>query len=419
MKRDFKIAYVSRVIYPSLHAHALQTIQMAAAFARVTGDTKLIVRDILTSEAHLREQYGIEREPLRIESLRLSHLPAPLRRRFRRTHYYGSWIAVLLGLHREWRRDPGRRRVLFLRSWRDGVYWGAMRPFIPWLKSWTFVCELHDLRLAPLPVHALGYDPDSTETRKASAAFRNYDLLLTVANGLAEDLRAVTRGAADPWVVPNSTGLPRLDLPPTVDLTGERAVLGYMGTLDRSHGVEDLLRALEGLPPGVRLKLVGRLEEQDGGYIRRLLNAPGIAGRVEWKPHVAYPAVAAEIDSCDIMLAPAGDARLSRKYRCPLKIIDYMARGKPIIAADEPSHRELLGHGRNALLYRTGDPADLARQVGDLMNDPRRARGLAQGAWEKAAAHTYDLRARRILDLLDGKEERGRAGRAEDHPGNP
>ena len=45
-QEKYKIAYISRVIYPSPAAHALQTIQMASAFARQTGDADLFVRGL-------------------------------------------------------------------------------------------------------------------------------------------------------------------------------------------------------------------------------------------------------------------------------------------------------------------------------------------------------------------------------------
>jgi len=111
--------------------------------------------------------------------------------------------------------------------------------------------------------------------------------------------------------------------------------------------------------------------------------------------------VAAQIDACDIVLQPAGLNTHASRYAAPLKLFDYMARGKPIVAAGVPCHRELLQDGINARIYRPGDPEDLAACIMSLVEHPQQAEAIARTAWEQSADYTYDARARQILDMIE------------------
>ena len=401
MTTGHKIAYISRVTYPSLTAHALQIMQMAAAFARQTGDAHLFVRDLVGSEEQIRQQYGINEAPLRIWSMHLNRVPPRLRRYYRRANRYNFAIAVILGLHPAWWGASDQRKVLFVRSQKETLYWGLMRPYLRWLQNWTFICELHDLRRLLRDAEGAAYDYDSPRARKTVHALQNYDLLLAVTDGLVEDLQVLTHGSIQPIVVPLCTGLQRLDRQPRIGWSPEQVVLGYMGTVDLPHGIDDLFRAVRFLPGNCVLRIVGRVHKHAKAYVDQWMQDPSVSGRVELKQHVNYSEMVTEIDACDIVLAPAGDTIHSKKYRSPLKLFDYMARGKPIVAAGVPCHLELLQDGVNARIYQPGNPEDLAACIMSLVEQPRQAEVIARRAWEQAAEYTYDARAQRVLELVD------------------
>lgn len=398
MTHPTSIAYVSRLIYPDPAANALQTIQMAAALSRQTEHTCLFVHDLSAPVEEIRRQYGVHGAPLEIRSLHTKRWP-----RFVYEHGYGrfmtynSIVALILGRHPAWRRRPGRQRIVFVRSRLEVLYWGLMRPYLRWLRDWLFVCEIHDLQ-GTLPTSTTDVGKvEARQTRRLIQALRNFDLVLTVTAGLAEDLRLLTGDMVNPEVVPLCTGLPRLPAPPAAIYSPDRILLGYVGTIDRAHGLEDVLRSLELLPPQCVLRITGAAKSD----IRALLEEAAQSGKVEVCPPVPYADVAAEIDACDIALAPAGDTVHSHKYRSPLKLFDYMARGKPIVAADVACHRELLRDGYNAVMYRQGDHQDLAAQIKALIANPSRTRAIAEAAWNLSREYTYDGRAARLLQHMD------------------
>jgi glycosyltransferase involved in cell wall biosynthesis len=68
-----------------------------------------------------------------------------------------------------------------------------------------------------------------------------------------------------------------------------------------------------------------------------------------------------------------------------LKIFDYLAAGKPIVAADSPAHRALLNEERAVLIQNT--PEELSRAIVRLLQDPNESRRLGESA--KAYAQKY------------------------------
>jgi glycosyltransferase involved in cell wall biosynthesis len=85
-----------------------------------------------------------------------------------------------------------------------------------------------------------------------------------------------------------------------------------------------------------------------------------------------------------------------------------MAAGRPIVASDLPSIREVLRDGENALLVAPGDASGLARAVERLLADPDLAARLARVALDEVAAYSWERRAERLEALFDAVIGRSR-----------
>mgnify|MGYP000998876514 FL=1 len=139
------IAYVSRLNLPDPAANSLQTVRMAAALAQLSAPTGLFVHDLAAPEAEIRRANGIEGSSLQFWPLHTRRWPpAVYNRGTLRFTAFNTGVAATLGLHPAWRLSGGTK-MLFVRSRLEILYWGRMRPYLPWLRDWLFTCELHDL----------------------------------------------------------------------------------------------------------------------------------------------------------------------------------------------------------------------------------------------------------------------------------
>jgi glycosyltransferase involved in cell wall biosynthesis len=111
--------------------------------------------------------------------------------------------------------------------------------------------------------------------------------------------------------------------------------------------------------------------------------------------------------AADVLALPnSGRAAVSRYYTSPLKLFEYMAAERPIIASDLPALREIIANEETALLVPPDDASALAAAVERLRADPALARRLAANARSAVGAHTWERRAARILDFVRSSDRR-------------
>ena len=84
-----------------------------------------------------------------------------------------------------------------------------------------------------------------------------------------------------------------------------------------------------------------------------------------------------------------------------MKLFEYLAVGRPIVASDLLSTREIFTDGETARLFEAGNPAALAAQVRAVLADPGAADRMGHAAFDAAATYTWARRAERIERLLD------------------
>jgi len=78
----------------------------------------------------------------------------------------------------------------------------------------------------------------------------------------------------------------------------------------------------------------------------------------DWQSSEKYPVYLA---SSDFMIMPLSNRGMFDRSRIPLRLLDYMAMGLPIIATDLPEIKTLLED--YGLLFKPNDPADLTNKI--------------------------------------------------------
>jgi glycosyltransferase involved in cell wall biosynthesis len=177
-----------------------------------------------------------------------------------------------------------------------------------------------------------------------------------------------------------------------------RLVVGFTGSMKPWHGVAGLLDAFARLPPPPGepdpvLVLAGdgpQLEE-----LRQRATAPDLRGRVLFTGALPHDAIPALVRRFDVGVAPYQP--METFYFHPLKVVEYLAAGLPVVYPDQGDLRELVGAA--GLAYPPGAGDHLAERLGRLLGDHELRRDLARAAEARGAQFDWQRIARQVLDF--------------------
>ncbi|MHA7133481.1 glycosyltransferase family 4 protein [Oerskovia turbata] len=248
------------------------------------------------------------------------------------------------------------------------------------------------------------------ETELAASA----DAVVTLSATLRDEL--VSRGvrAERITVVPNAVRSSLLVEHP--EPAAARAALGLpatpfaVGTVSSLVGYEGhdtILRAVALLRRrGVEVSalIVGDGVARPG--LLRLADELGLGPHALLPGRVPHDLAHQYMAALDVFLAPRRDARVTRLVT-PLKPVEAMAVGRPVVASDLPALAEALGAPRGGLLVAPDDLAGWAEAVESLHDDPAlyerlvtTGRAIARERTWTRAADTYARVYRRCLGAI-------------------
>jgi glycosyltransferase involved in cell wall biosynthesis len=166
----------------------------------------------------------------------------------------------------------------------------------------------------------------------------------------------------------------------------DRIVLGFTGFVREWHGLDLIVEAL-GRPEtrNAHLIVVG-----DGPAIPALKAQAtdlGVSDRVTFAGLVSREEIGDYVAAFDIALQPR-----CVEYASPLKLFEYMARGKAIVAPDQPNIREVLDAEKSALLFDPASPTGMLAAITRLIDDGQLRERLGAAAADSISARGYTWR---------------------------
>ena len=230
--------------------------------------------------------------------------------------------------------------------------------------------------------------------------WRRADAVVTVTHVLADIVANVRGNRGSIEVMPNGVDR-KLFAPDRIEREAKRklhlegkTVLGFTGFVRDWNGLEQVVDMLPRLRPEVVLLIVG-----DGparSSLERRARAAGVAARVIFTGVVVRDSVASLVSAFDIALQPAVNP-----YASPLKLFEYLALGRVVLAPDQPNLREVLTHGENAWLFDPSEPGAMQRAIERLLNDVDARQRLALAALNTIQERelTWERNAERVLEL--------------------
>jgi glycosyltransferase involved in cell wall biosynthesis len=184
--------------------------------------------------------------------------------------------------------------------------------------------------------------------------------------------------------------------------------IGFIGFVRDWHGLDAVIGGLaEVTEPPIRLIVVG--EGPARPALERQAETLGVARRVEFIGLQQRTRVGDLISRFDVALQPRAVA-----YASPLKLFEYMACSRAIIAPDQPNIREILDDGETAVLFDPADPGALWRAIRQLAGDPQRRERLGRAARRalERRDYTWNGNVARIIAAAVGGAAAPRAGAA-------
>lgn len=169
-------------------------------------------------------------------------------------------------------------------------------------------------------------------------------------------------------------------------------IVGYCGHLYAGRGIEDVVAAAE-LLPGVDFALVGGWQED----IDRWQAATASLANVYFVGHMPNALVPRYLGAADILVMPYSRSCSTAEWMSPMKLFEYMAARRPILASDLPAIRQVLRDGQNALLVEPDDGPAIAAGIRRLLSDSALAEHLADRAYQDVQPMTWERRAADIL----------------------
>jgi glycosyltransferase involved in cell wall biosynthesis len=299
-----------------------------------------------------------------------------------------------------------RRAVL---SFRPDCLYERYNLFLPagvWIKRSFGLPMLLEVN-APVFEERAKYDGISLKRLAAWSqrhVWRSADFVLPVTRVLADMVAAAGVPGERIAVVPNgidpdrfgTNSLSAEEAKSKLDLR-DRLVLGFTGFVREWHGLERVVDLVADRAGGPRLHLLVVGDGPARVSLQARARERGIVDRVTVTGVIDRDQVPDYIAAFDVALQPA-----VVPYASPLKLFEYLAMGRAIVAPASPNIAEILTDGENAVLFDPEEADGMLRAIDRICGDVELRRRVADGARATIAQKklTWDNNARRIVELF-------------------
>jgi len=266
------------------------------------------------------------------------------------------------------------------------------------------IYEAHDLKQEALrmEMEEKGQHVDWTKlsriTRMENTVLKFADAVVSVSEGTLDSIQSLTPDGIH-CLIRNGVRLPR---PEELRLGGvPGGPVAYSGHLYGWKGVDLMVQALAAVPKVPFFILGGDEDPGTLGALREQMTLMGLHDRGELRGFVPPREVRSHLMQARVLVLSLPDTYYNRRFTCPLKLLEYMSTGIPIVASDLPTVSQLVRHNKDALLVPPGDVHALSEGIRRLLSDADLSRRLGTSAVERVAQYSWDRRAEMILNLAE------------------
>lgn len=220
--------------------------------------------------------------------------------------------------------------------------------------------------------------------------------------GIDKNKMVLARNGFDPKLFLMNIG--KAEARKKINLPQDKKIIVYSGHLYDWKGVDTMAKAALAMPD-ILFVFVGGSNQEKEEFAKRVRLCDNIL-IIGQKPHNEIPLY---LKAADVLVLPNSCRSANPRFAdyslfdtSPIKMFEYMASGRPIIASDLPSLREVLNE-KNATFIEPDNPEDLARRIRTVLEGEKFGEELAIQSNKDVLQYSWGNRAKIILDFLNKK----------------
>lgn len=385
-KSQLKVGVFNEGNIPSLFAHSFSVMKMAQGFATLDCKVQVVTADSLKAAfrrrkyPNLADHYGLS-----------SQVPVTWLRPSLKTYLTSDTGGDLLLAQRSLNLAKKEElQLVYARSYLLPVL--SIKAGIPTV----------------METHTTLYDhPDLSEIYGV-ADLPAFKCLVTIHHDIAQE--HVKRGIPEEKILVLEDGVDLERFEVNDDVLAWRSELGldpikryavYSGHLYKDKGIDMILAAAKQLADRKDLVflLVGGFDSDRHVWEKKSRDV-GLAN-IKFTGFMPNAKVPGYLKAADCLLLPY---RMDMKHTVmdihttsPLKLFEYMAAGRPIVATDIPTVAKVLNDGESALLVPPGEIKAFCDAIEKCLDRPEVASGLSRQAGQIVQQHSWSSRCQHIL----------------------
>jgi glycosyltransferase involved in cell wall biosynthesis len=364
-----KLLYFSGSTLPSTYANAVHVMKMCAAFA-AQGHKVTLYAKSGKGQGNVFEYYDV---PANFEIIRSPNLHIPGLSGFLRSTY-----------------------TLFYKKSADLIYGRDL---------WTMAAAAGTSTPIAFELHEIPHKAFQKSMLRRILKAKNLKGLVVITQGLKADLLvfAPEFSASKILVAADGADIPQTPIAhiSAESIEGTDFQIGYGGSLYPGKGVELIIR-VAALAPHIGFHVFGGPDSEKQKWL-----AQNPSANIRFYGHIPHSELKSRLAVCDALIAPympaihIGTGANISLWISPLKLFEYMALKKPILCSDLPVLREVMEHGRNALLTDPEMPERWVLAIEQIRSAPETGLKLALAAYQDLeACYSWDQRAKAIMKRL-------------------
>ncbi|MDP2924115.1 MAG: glycosyltransferase family 4 protein [Candidatus Omnitrophota bacterium] len=183
-----------------------------------------------------------------------------------------------------------------------------------------------------------------------------------------------------------------------------RMIVGFVGSISLWCGLDILIKAIHDLIKSDILKNIHLLsiiqveEQRLWRFIKKYIFDNNLVNHISFLEELEHSKIPSLISLMDICIIPDHCS-----YTSPMKLFEYMAMAKPCIVAGTPAIREIIIHGENGYIIKSGDATELKEAIVLLANNKELRDRLGNNARRTILerGYTWENNAKKIIRIYN------------------